>query len=75
MTENLEPTNKQIYNLAIALIDMLEQHAPSGKEGELFDDGLSANENAISELYKLGIVEIKNGRIFINFKKLESYAK
>lgn len=33
------------------------------------------NENAISELHKLGILEVKNGRNFINFEKLESYAK
>lgn len=60
-----------VYNLAVALIDMLEQHARTGSDGQLFDDGLSANEGAIDALWKIGIINQKEGKDFINFEKLE----
>lgn len=63
--------NNYIYELATALIDMLEQHAGTGKDGELLDDGLSANENAIEALRKIGVIDYKNDKTFINFDKLE----
>lgn len=67
--------NNYIYELAIALIDMLEQHTGSGENGELFDDGLSANENAIGALHKIGVIDYKNGKTFINFDKLNNLNK
>lgn len=63
--------NDALYELAIALIDMLEQHASTGFDGELFDDGLSANENAIGVLHRIGVIDYKDGKNFINFEKLE----
>jgi hypothetical protein len=66
---------KIIYDLAIVLIDMLEQHATNGRNGRLFDDGLSANENAIGALYKIGIIDVKRGKNYINFDKLEQLKK
>lgn len=63
--------NNALYELAIALIDMLEQHAGSGENGELFDDGLSANENAIGALHRIGVIDYKDGKNFINLEKLE----
>ena len=57
--------------LALALIDMLEQHTSSDSSLKLNDDGLSSNENAISTLWELGV--IKDNKI--DFNKLNELTK
>lgn len=64
-----------LYELAIALIDMLEQHAGTSHDGQLFDNGLSANERAIDALRQIGVINTEEGKNFINFDKLEQLKK
>lgn len=71
MKEKIFNAQEAVYNLAVSLIDMLEQHSGTGHNGQLFDDGLSANERAIDALWQIGVITIKEGQNFINFGKLE----
>ncbi len=65
MTNNI----KNLCKLADALIDVLEHYVGFGPKGDLLDDGLFCNEEAIRALIEAGFVEVKNNRYFVKNTK------